>query len=48
LADHAAAAWANPPERRPAELLLELELALLLIEAWRRQSELHLTIEAHV
>lgn len=48
LAEHAVAAWANPPERRPAELLLELELALLLIEAWRRLCELHLTIEAHV
>lgn len=48
LAEHAVAAWADPPARRPAELLLELELALLLIEAWRRQSELHLTIEAHV
>lgn len=48
VADHATAAWANPPARRPAELLLELELALLLIEAWCRQSELHLTIEAHV
>lgn len=48
LAEHAVAAWADPPTRRPAELLLELELALLLIEAWRRQSELHLTIEAHV
>lgn len=48
LAEHAVAAWANPPERRPAELLLELELAVLLIEAWRRQCELHLMIEAHV
>jgi hypothetical protein len=48
LAEHAVAAWANPPERRPAELLLELELALLLIEAWRRQGELHLMIETHV
>jgi hypothetical protein len=48
LARHAVAAWANPVERRPAELLLELELALLLIEAWRSLCDFHVLIEAHV
>lgn len=48
LAEHAVAAWAQPAMRRPAELLLELELALLLVEAWRSTCDLHLLIEAHV
>ena len=33
IASHACMSWSNPPERRPAELLLELELALL---SWKR------------
>ncbi len=41
IAGHAVAAWQAGPSRRPAELLLELELALLLIEAWSRLSDLH-------
>lgn len=44
----AIASWQAPAKRRPAELLLELELALLLIEAWAIQGELHNLIEAHV
>lgn len=47
LASDAAAAWAAPVQRRPAELLLELELALLLIESWRRLCEIHDLIETH-
>jgi hypothetical protein len=49
LASDAVTAWAVPlPPRRPAELLLELELALLLMEAWARLSHLHNTIGEHV
>lgn len=48
IADDAIAAWRARAKRRPAELLLELELALLLIEAWATQGELHNLIEAHV
>ena len=48
IADDAIASWQAPAKRRPAELLLELELALLLIEAWATQGELHNLIEAHV
>ena len=48
IAGDAIASWQAPAERRPAELLLELELALLLIEAWATQGELHNLIEAHV
>jgi hypothetical protein len=49
LASDAMAAWAAPqPSRRPAELLLELELALLLMEAWGRLSHLHNTVGEHV
>ena len=33
--------------RRPAELLLELELALLLIEAWARLAEIHAIVSTH-
>lgn len=47
LAAHAYAAWASPPERRPAELLLELELALLSMEAWVRMAEIHILVRAH-
>jgi hypothetical protein len=47
IAGHACAAWSDPPERRPAELLLELELALLLIEAWARLAELHVVASRH-
>src|SRR5215204_1009396 len=47
IAGHACAAWADPPERRPAELLLELELALLLIEAWARLAEIHAIVSTH-
>jgi hypothetical protein len=48
LADHAVAAWATPAERRPAERLLELEHALLIVEAWARLAELTLAIGDHV
>lgn len=47
IAGHACAAWSDPPERRPAELLLELELALLLMEAWARLAELHIAVSSH-
>jgi hypothetical protein len=47
IAGHARAAWSDPPERRPAELLLELELALLIMEAWARLAELHLAVSSH-
>jgi hypothetical protein len=47
IAGHARAAWSDPPERRPAELLLELELALLLMEAWARLAELHILVSNH-
>jgi hypothetical protein len=47
MAAHACAAWSDPPARRPAELLLELELALLLIEAWVRLSDIHIRVRAH-
>jgi hypothetical protein len=46
MAGHACASWSDPPERRPAELLLELELALLLAEAWARLAELHIIVSA--
>ena len=48
IADDAIASWQAPVQRRPAELLLELELALLLIEACANQGELHTLIEAHI
>ena len=48
IADDALASWSVPTKRRPAELLLELELAVLLIEAWATEGELHNLIEAHV
>jgi hypothetical protein len=48
LADHAVSAWAAAASRRPAELLLELEHALLIVEAWARLAELTLTIGDHV
>jgi hypothetical protein len=48
IADHAVAAWAAAAPRRPAELLLELEHALLIVEAWDRQAELTLLIGDHV
>ena len=48
IADDALASWQAPAQRRPAELLLELELALLLIEAWVTEGELHNLVEAHV
>jgi hypothetical protein len=48
LAGHAVAAWSAAPERRPAELLLELEHALLIVEAWARLADLTLTIGDHV
>ncbi len=48
IADDAITSWQAPAKRRPAELLLELELALLLIEAWATEGELHNLIEAHV
>ena len=47
IAEDALASWQTPARRRPAELLLELELALLLIEAWATQGELHVLIERH-
>ncbi len=47
LAAHACAAWADPPERRPAELLLEIELALLCMEAWVGMAEIHIVVRAH-
>jgi hypothetical protein len=47
IAGHARAAWSDPPERRPAELLLELELALLLLEAWARLAELQIAVSGH-
>ncbi|HZY23262.1 MAG TPA: hypothetical protein VFE80_12775, partial [Beijerinckiaceae bacterium] len=47
IAGHACAAWTDPPERRPGELLLELELALLLIEAWARLAEIHAIVSTH-
>jgi hypothetical protein len=47
IASHASASWSDPPERRPAELLLELELALLLTEAWARLAEIHIAVSAH-
>jgi hypothetical protein len=47
IASHASASWSNPPQRRPAELLLELELALLLMEAWARLAEVHIIVTAH-
>ncbi len=47
VADHACNSWSTPPERRPAELLLELELALLIIEAWGRLAEIHILVSSH-
>lgn len=44
LAEHIRAFWCDPPDRRPAELLLELELALLLVEAWARVAEIELLV----
>ncbi len=41
IADHAMAAWRGSAPRRPAELLLELELAALLCEAWLSLCRLH-------
>ena len=48
IADDALLFWQGSVKRRPAELLLELEMALLLIESWATQGELHNLIEAHV
>jgi hypothetical protein len=48
IAGHAVAAWASAAARRPAELLLELEHALLIVEAWARLAELTLIIGEHV
>jgi putative intracellular protease/amidase len=48
IAVDALAAWESPAERRPAELLLELELAVLLIEATATAGGLHIIIEGHV
>jgi hypothetical protein len=48
ISGDALASWQSPAKRRPAELLLELELALLLIEATATTGELHIIIEAHV
>jgi hypothetical protein len=48
IARHAVAAWAAAAQRRPAELLLELEHALLIVEAWARLAELTLIIGEHV
>jgi hypothetical protein len=45
--DHACASWRDGPERRPAELLLELELALTLMEAWGRLAELDTLVSSH-
>ncbi len=47
IAGDAVASWQFSVKRRPAELLLELELALLLIEATATAGELHNMIEAH-
>ncbi|MGE0753294.1 MAG: hypothetical protein AB7K64_22195 [Variibacter sp.] len=47
LIDHICASWGDTPQRRPAELLLELELAVLLMEAFVRLSELHILVSAH-
>lgn len=46
VAAHACAYWSTAPERRPAELLLELELALVLIEAWARLAEIHMLVSS--
>ena len=48
IAGDAVASWQSPAKRRSAELLLELELALLLIEATATTGDLHIMIEAHV
>jgi hypothetical protein len=48
IAGDALASWQSPAKRRPAELLLELELALLIVEATATTGELHIMIEAHV
>jgi hypothetical protein len=48
IAGDAVASWQSPAKRRPAELLLELELAVLLIEATATTGDLHIMIEAHV
>jgi hypothetical protein len=47
IAGHACAAWSIDQERRPAELLLELELALLLVEAWARLAKIHTLVLSH-
>lgn len=47
IAADAAASWHTSIQRRPAELLLELELALLLIEAFATEAELHILIDEH-
>lgn len=47
LVEHACASWSDPPERRPAELLLELELALLLMEGWARLAEIDVLVTTH-
>jgi hypothetical protein len=47
LAGHICASWDGAPDRRPAELLLELELAALLMEAFARLSELHILVSDH-
>lgn len=44
LAEHIRASWSAPPDRRPAELLLELELALSLMEATARAAEIELLV----
>ena len=48
VATHAVEAWSQPTPRRPAERLLELEHALLIVEAWARLAELTLIIGDHV
>lgn len=47
FADHACQSWRGGPERRPAELLLELELALALMEAWARLAEIDCLVSSH-
>jgi hypothetical protein len=44
--EHASQSWRDGPERRPAELLLELELALLLMEAWARLADIDLLVSS--
>lgn len=49
VAGHATTALSSSPDlRRPAETLLELELAVLLLEAWLRLADIDLSVAEHV